>query len=109
MRYANAAGRKGRFDFRHLLNGLVDRYIFAAGVVDTDLPFDELRARSRITAAAKAAGNGADFSHRIRAGLPTDLPRRVAQPRSEPNIDPGTITATGVGTAPTIPAITMSR
>ena len=24
IRYANAAGREGRFDFRHLLNGLID-------------------------------------------------------------------------------------
>ena len=70
VRYANAAGRIGRFDFRHMLNGLIDRYIYAAGVVDTTMPFDELRRRSRITAAAQAAGNGADFSDRIRAGLP---------------------------------------
>ena len=70
IRYANAAGRIGRFDFRHMLNGLIDRYIYAAGVVDTTIPFDELRSRSRITAAAQAAGNGTDFSDLIRAGLP---------------------------------------
>jgi Domain of unknown function (DUF4105) len=70
VRYANAAGRIGRFDFRHLLNGLIDRYIYAAGVVNTDLPFDELRRRSRINAAAQAAENAADFSQRIREGLP---------------------------------------
>ena len=29
------AGRAGGFDFRHLLNGLIDRYLYAAGVVDT--------------------------------------------------------------------------
>jgi hypothetical protein len=71
IRYANAAGRIGRFDFRHMLNGLIDRYIYAAGVVDTTIPFDELRRRSRITATAQAAGNGADFSERIRVGLPS--------------------------------------
>lgn len=109
VRYANAAGRKGRFDFRHLLNGLVDRYIHATGVVDTDLPFAELRARSRITAAAKAADKDAHFSERIRAGLPTRLPLRRAQGQNEPNIDPSTITATSASTAPTIPTITMSR
>jgi Domain of unknown function (DUF4105) len=70
VRYANAAGRIGRFDFRHLLNGLIDRYIYAAGVVNTDLPFDELRRRSQINAAAQAADNAADFSQRIREGLP---------------------------------------
>ena len=75
VRYANAAGRIGRFDFRHLLNGLIDRYIYAAGVVESDLPFDELRRRSRITQAAQAANGAADFSARIRAGLPT-MPAR---------------------------------
>jgi hypothetical protein len=70
IRYANAAGRIGRFDFRHMLNGLIDRYIYAAGVVDTTLSFDELRSRSRITSAAQATGNGLDFSDRIRVCLP---------------------------------------
>src|SRR5690606_23479448 len=48
VRYANAAGRQGRFDFRHLLNGLVDSYLFHSGRVDTSLPFEELRQRSLI-------------------------------------------------------------
>ena len=75
VRYANAAGRIGRFDFRHLLNGLIDRYIYAAGGVESPLPFDELRRRSRITAASQAAGDGPDYPERIRAGLPT-MPAR---------------------------------
>ena len=71
VRYANAAGRKGRFDIRHLLNGLVDGYLYHSGRVDTTLPFDELRRRSLINGAAKAADGAADFSERIRASLPT--------------------------------------
>ena len=70
VRYANAAGRSGRFDLRHLLNGWVDRYLYAAGWVDTSLPFEELRQRSRINDAARAADNAPDFSQRIRASLP---------------------------------------
>jgi hypothetical protein len=70
VRYANAVGRYGPLDFRHLLNGLVDRYLYDAGAVDTSLPFAELRRRSRITAVAQAAGTGPDFPDRIRAGLP---------------------------------------
>jgi hypothetical protein len=70
VRYANAAGRVGPFDFRHLLNGLVDRYLYDAGLVDTSMPFDELRRRSRINDAANAAHDAPDFSERIRAGLP---------------------------------------
>ena len=73
VRYANAAGRIGRFDIRHLLNGFIDRYIYSAGLVDNTLPFDELRRRSRINDAAQAADDAPDFSQRIRASLP--LPR----------------------------------
>ena len=42
IRYANAAGREGRFDFRHLLNGLIDSYLYHSGRVDTTLPYEEL-------------------------------------------------------------------
>ena len=74
VRYANAAGRKGGFDIRHLFNGLIDNYLYYSGRVDTTLPFDELRRRSLIDAAAQAADDGPDFSQRIRASLPT-IPR----------------------------------
>jgi hypothetical protein len=70
IRYANAAGRQGRFDIRHLFNGLIDSYLYHSGRVDTSLPFDELRQRSLINAAAQAADGTADFSQRIRASLP---------------------------------------
>ena len=71
IRYANAAGRIGRFDMRHLLNGLIDSYLYHSGRVDTSLPFDELRRRSLINAAAQVADGAPDFSERIRASLPT--------------------------------------
>lgn len=70
IRYANAAGRKGPFDIRHLLNGLIDSYLYHSGRVDTTLPFDELRRRSLINAAAQAADGKPDFPDRIREGLP---------------------------------------
>jgi hypothetical protein len=76
IRYANAAGRKGGFDFRHILNGLIDSYLYHSGRVDTRLPFDELRRRSLINAAAQQAGGAPEpeFSRRIRASLPTLSP-----------------------------------
>jgi hypothetical protein len=74
IRYMNAAGRVGRFDIRHLFNGLIDSYLYHSGRVDTSLPFDELRRRSLINGAAQAADGGADFSERIRASLPTIVP-----------------------------------
>jgi Domain of unknown function (DUF4105) len=70
IRYANAAGRQGRFDIRHLLNGLIDSYLYHSGRVNTDLPFDELRRRSLINQAAQAADGAPDFPERIRASLP---------------------------------------
>ena len=71
IRYANAAGREGRFDIRHLLNGLIDSYLYYSGRVDTTLTYDELRERSLINGAAQAADGAPDFSQRIRASLPT--------------------------------------
>jgi hypothetical protein len=70
IRYANAAGRVGRLDFRHVLNGLIDRYLYGSGRLDTTLPFEELRRRSHINEAARAAGDGPDFAQRIRESLP---------------------------------------
>jgi hypothetical protein len=70
IRYANAAGRTGSFDIRHLFNGLIDSYLYHSGRVDTSLSFDELRRRSLINEAARAANGALDFSERIRASLP---------------------------------------
>jgi hypothetical protein len=76
VRYANAAGREGRIDFRHILNGLADSYLYRSGRMNTTLPFDELRQRSLINEVVRAAGGAPepDFSDRIRASLPT-IPR----------------------------------
>jgi hypothetical protein len=71
VRYANAAGREGRIDIGHILNGLADSYLYRSGRIDTTLPFGELRRRSLINEAARAADGAADFSQRIRASLPT--------------------------------------
>jgi hypothetical protein len=75
VRYANAAGRVGRIDIRHILNGLADSYLYRSGRIDTTLPFDELRRRSLINEAARAAGGASDFSERIRAPLPVRATR----------------------------------
>jgi hypothetical protein len=73
VRYANAAGRAGRFDIRHLLNGLVDSYLYHSGRVDTTVPFSELRRRSLINSAAQAADGSPDFSQRIRRTAPATI------------------------------------
>ena len=74
VRYANAAGRVGRWNFRHFFNGFIDGYLYNSGRVDTTLPFEELRRRSRINEAAQAADDAPDFSERIRASLPAVQP-----------------------------------
>ncbi len=74
IRYANAAGRVRRFDIRHYLNGWIDGYLYNAGWLNTSIPFEELRRLSNIDQAAQAAGDSADFSQRIRAGLPPARP-----------------------------------
>ena len=53
-----------------LLSGYAAEYAYEKGRLDTSLPFEELRRRSRINAAAQAADRSADFSRRIREGLP---------------------------------------
>jgi hypothetical protein len=53
-----------------LLSGYTPQYLYERGRVDTSLPFEELKRRSHINAAARAADKAADFSQRIRIGLP---------------------------------------
>jgi hypothetical protein len=71
IRYANAAGRSGRLDIRHVLNGWIDGYLYYSGRVDTTLPFEELRRRSLINEPANEAAGAPDFPARIRAFLPS--------------------------------------
>jgi len=58
------------WDWRILVNGHIDELGYERGTVDTSLPFDELRRKSEISERAKAADRDADFSARIREGLP---------------------------------------
>lgn len=66
VRNANAAGHKTGFDGRFILNGLVDRYLYEKGLVDTSLPFEDLRRRAQITVTAKRSGS-VHFSAEIRS------------------------------------------
>jgi Domain of unknown function (DUF4105) len=70
VRYARIAGKVSRFDFRYILNGFVDSYLYCIGLMDTALPFEELRPRSKINNVAQGADNAPDFSEQIRAAVP---------------------------------------
>lgn len=74
--------RGHRFDWRILVNGRLDELGYERGNVDTRLPFEELRAKSDVVARARAAGDAADFSRRIRVGLPDPRAARSAAERA---------------------------
>jgi Domain of unknown function (DUF4105) len=57
-------------NWKLVLSGYTPAYVYEAGRLDTSLPFEELKKRSRINDAAQAADQAPDFSQRIRAGLP---------------------------------------
>jgi hypothetical protein len=54
------------WDWRLLLNGHLDQLLYERGQIDTSVPFNEVRARSDITARAAAAADSAAFSTLIR-------------------------------------------
>ena len=71
IRYSRAVGGPHRrFEIKHYLNGLIDAYLHRIGVINNALGFDELRRRSHINRAARAAGDVEDFSARVRQDLP---------------------------------------
>jgi len=57
------------FTWKVLLSGYTPEYVYEQGRLDRSLPFDELKRRSLVNAAGKAADQAPDFSRRIRAGL----------------------------------------
>jgi len=59
------------WDWRMLVNGTVDELVYERGGLASHLPFAELKEKSLIDARAQAADQAADFSERIRAGLPS--------------------------------------
>lgn len=63
-------GLKRPLNWRLLANKHVDELLYMRGALDTTLPFEELRRRSDVTDAARAASDDPAFSQVIRRGLP---------------------------------------
>jgi hypothetical protein len=61
-------------NWRVLVNGKAPELLYMRGVVNTTMPFPELRSQSYINERGRAAGRAADFSKRIREGLPPRPP-----------------------------------
>jgi len=59
-----------RWNWRILLNGYADQLSYDRGRLAGDLPFDELKRRAHINAAARAADQSPDFSRLIRIDRP---------------------------------------
>jgi Domain of unknown function (DUF4105) len=72
MILARAAVNPGHipYSWKVLFSGYAPEYVYEQGRLDRSLPFEELRRRAHINAAAQAADQAPDFSRRIRAGLP---------------------------------------
>jgi hypothetical protein len=69
-KHVNTAHPDAPWDWRVLANGHLDERLYEQGHLDRSLPLPELKTRSLINPAARAAGDAPDFSDRIRAGLP---------------------------------------
>jgi hypothetical protein len=63
------------FSWKVLLSGYTPAYVYESGRMDRSLPFEELKRRSLVNAAAQAADQAPDFSRRIRAALPSPAGR----------------------------------
>jgi len=70
LRHSRVNPGNHRYSWKILLSGYAPLYTYELGRLDTRLPFDELKRRSHINAAAQAADQAADFSQQIRAGVP---------------------------------------
>ena len=59
-----------RLGWRLIVNGLLDEMLYEKHMLDTSLPFPELKVRSLINQRAQGHDKSPDFSRVIRAGLP---------------------------------------
>lgn len=74
IRQQRASSDRPPWDWRMLVNGLGDQMLYERGALDQSLPFPELKRISCINDRAKRANDAADFSERIREGLPGMAP-----------------------------------
>ncbi len=58
------------YSWKVLFSGYAPEYVYEQGRFDRSLPFEELKRRGHVNAAAQAADQARDFSQRIRVGVP---------------------------------------
>jgi hypothetical protein len=59
-----------KLDWRIIVNGFADQFIYEQKILDQSLPFAELKAKSHVNNRGRAADKDPHFSQRIREGLP---------------------------------------
>jgi len=59
-----------KLDWRIIVNGFGDEFVYEQKILDQSLPFAELKAKSHVNARGQAADKDPFFSQRIRDGLP---------------------------------------
>lgn len=62
------------WSWKMFLNGYLDEQLYEEGIINTSLPFKQIRALSAISSLARGIANKAEFSSAIRAGLPDRPP-----------------------------------
>ena len=70
IRTQHAASDRTPWDWRMLVNGYGDEMLYERGAIATNLPFAKLKQCCHINDRARAADLAADFSQRIRQGVP---------------------------------------
>lgn len=60
----------GKMSWKLLANGYLDTLLYERKAIDTNMPFEQIKAISRINERALEAGDSPDFSRLIRQGLP---------------------------------------
>jgi len=74
IRMQRAATDRAPWDWRMLANGYGDTLLYERGVLETNLPLQEVKARGHINARAQAADQAPEFSRLIRQGVPGITP-----------------------------------
>lgn len=77
-RLVRAAGRKFPLDWRIVVTGYLAEFLYRLELIDTRLPFAELKAAADIRARSLAADADPDYWKRIRDGLPDPNVRPIA-------------------------------
>jgi hypothetical protein len=73
VKMARAAGADLPLDWRFIVNGYLPDYLYSRGALDTELPFDQVKALAHIDDRAQAAAASPEFSRLIRVGAPSPL------------------------------------